>query len=146
MADPLSGAGSSRRRHEGFRIAIVPLIIALLGTVISVRAHVYNETLDPWNINKNQGPWISYRFSWIYLIQGICTLFPSPLPYPVSRSIDATDVLDYSTTRSNTTYTPSPNNWRVSLISVSPFIWRFSWTAVSGFTSLHHLARQMDRW
>ncbi|ODN77465.1 hypothetical protein L202_04642 [Cryptococcus amylolentus CBS 6039] len=30
----------------------------------------------------------------------------------INKNQDATDVLDYTTTRSNTTYTPSPENWR----------------------------------
>jgi alpha-1,3-glucan synthase len=32
--------------------------------------------------------------------------------YNLNTNKAATDVLDYSTTRSNTTYTPSPDNWR----------------------------------
>ncbi|KAL7424549.1 hypothetical protein Q5752_000233 [Cryptotrichosporon argae] len=54
-------------------------LVALLAAAVSVSAHVYNATLDPWNLNKNQ---------------------------------NATDAIDYTTTRSNTTYTPSPDNWR----------------------------------
>lgn len=55
------------------------VLFLLLSTTTSVLGHVYNATLDPWNINKNQ---------------------------------QATDVLDYTTTRKNTTYTQSPANWR----------------------------------
>lgn len=32
--------------------------------------------------------------------------------YNINTNQAATDVTDYSTTRSNTTYTPSPDNWR----------------------------------
>jgi hypothetical protein len=30
-------------------------VATLLATLSLVAAHVYNATLDPWNINKNQG-------------------------------------------------------------------------------------------
>ncbi|ORY31635.1 putative alpha-glucan synthase [Naematelia encephala] len=55
------------------------LLLAALLSAWMVVGHVYNETLDPWNINKNQ---------------------------------NATQILDYTTTRSNRTYNPSPDNWR----------------------------------
>lgn len=31
------------------------LAVGLLALAVGVRAHVFNETLDPWNLNKNQG-------------------------------------------------------------------------------------------
>ncbi|WVQ83663.1 hypothetical protein IAT38_005806 [Cryptococcus sp. DSM 104549] len=71
--------GFTTPRPSAARISPFPLICALLATALGVAGLAYNETLDPWNINKNQ---------------------------------DATDVLDYTTTRSNTTYTASPDNWR----------------------------------
>lgn len=58
----------------------VAITVAVMSSMSSlVAGHVYNATLDPWNLNKNQ---------------------------------NATSVLDYTTTRANTTYTPSPGNWR----------------------------------
>nr|KIR88547.1 alpha-1,3-glucan synthase [Cryptococcus tetragattii IND107] len=60
-------------------ISLFPLVLTLFATSLSVLGLKYNETLDAWNINKNQ---------------------------------DATNVLDYSTTRLNRTYTKSPDNWR----------------------------------
>ena len=42
-----------RAPHHSF--APLPFLLALLVTALGVVGHVYNETLDPWNLNKNQG-------------------------------------------------------------------------------------------
>lgn len=51
-------AGPSRPRHAPSARAIIstPLVVlsAILLAAVSVIGHPYNETLDPWNINKNQ--------------------------------------------------------------------------------------------
>lgn len=47
--------GSSTREFAPGRWLPHLLTIGLLALVAGVRAHVYNETLDPWNLNKNQG-------------------------------------------------------------------------------------------
>ncbi|CAD6563802.1 MAG: Cell wall alpha-1,3-glucan synthase ags1 [Tremellales sp. Tagirdzhanova-0007] len=70
---------SPQRRVLHHSLHPFPFLLILLVTALGVVGHVYNETLDPWNINKNQ---------------------------------DASGVLNYTTSRSNTTYTPSPQNWR----------------------------------
>ena len=55
----LSAAGPSRppTRPRG-RLSLLPnpilLLAGLLVSTLHVLGHVYNETLDPWNINKNQ--------------------------------------------------------------------------------------------
>ncbi|WWD19870.1 hypothetical protein CI109_104338 [Kwoniella shandongensis] len=68
---------ASPLRPTGF--APLTSLFTLLLTALSVAGHIYNESLDPWNINKNK---------------------------------DSAGVLDFTTTRDNTTYTPSPENWR----------------------------------
>lgn len=37
------------------RISLFPLVLTLFATSLSVLGLKYNETLDAWNINKNQG-------------------------------------------------------------------------------------------
>lgn len=46
---------SGPRPRRSDRIPLIPLLTALLATALSVFGHVYNKTLDPWNVNKNQG-------------------------------------------------------------------------------------------
>ncbi|WVW86411.1 hypothetical protein I302_108457 [Kwoniella bestiolae CBS 10118] len=73
----LSLPSSSSRRSP---ISPLPLLFTLLATALYVTGLPYNETLDPWNINKNKDA--------------------------------GDDVLQYTTERTNKTYTPSPGNWR----------------------------------
>lgn len=59
--------------------AVAYAAVAAVACLSTASAHVYNETLAPWNMNTNQ---------------------------------QATTILEYTTTRSNTTYMASPQNWR----------------------------------
>jgi hypothetical protein len=54
-SSPASSSSSSGSRPSIVRT--ISRALAATALAVGVTAHVYNETLDPWNINKNQGEW-----------------------------------------------------------------------------------------
>jgi hypothetical protein len=84
----------------------------------------YNETLDPWNINKNKGERTSKTSD-----QRL-------------TGLDATMISEYTTERANRTYTASPTNWRVSDIPF-PTMCRY---LINLFQELPCYTLLLDKW
>lgn len=89
--------------------------LTVFGLMSTVNAFIYNETLDPWNMNKNQGECrmpvgLSRRFGLIQVGGEVLMGFGHT---SFVFGIDAKTVLEYTTTP-HSNYTPSPDNWRVS--------------------------------